>query len=647
MIFTKLSWRNLFSYGDYHTEFALDTDGITFVKGRNKDTGGTNGSGKSVLIDVFSWVLFGKTVKDIPVDAVRCIHTKEAAHACIEFWQGQDYYEINRYRGHKEFGNGVVVKKNGVVDTSVTDGTNKDAQEVIDTILGIDYHALTSSIVFSTEMPLKLPKLTADRRRQFMEMLLGLRAYSEYGKVSKTKAKSIRKGLDEIVVEEREKKNALASQKDDLVKYNGMSKDFNNNKSIALDRLAKQYDDLTSKIDSIDIAKINELKDKISASEIEYKSTEKVITELDLSLQQIDHDIKTIQSSIAETQRSLTTHTKSIEKDFQAQIKLHKQRIDLMKHECPTCQRGWEGIDVEEHNATHNAEITRLTSELNTALRSNQAEYQLIIDGHTESQTAKTKAKSEMSATKTELTKKYKALLTSLSELSEALKAMPKESDLVVLNEQREHLQKTIESKSEEQNPYKKIIDDLSVKIKAAIDILDAVAIKKTALEEDLKYVSFWDESFNNDGLKLFIFETIIPILNNRIAHYLPILFENNKVRCEFDKMMNMFVFLDDVTTSYGNLSQGERKRVDLAIALALLETAQSQHGMSSNVMFFDEIFDSSLDSKAVEIVTKLLYTMPASTIFVISHRSEMTNTFEKTITIEKKNGFSRVSENP
>lgn len=643
MIFTKLSWRNLFSYGDYHTEFALDTDGITFVKGRNKDTGGTNGSGKSVLIDVFSWVLFGKTVKDIPVDAVRCIHTKEAAHACIEFWQGQDYYEINRYRGHKEFGNGVVVKKNGVVDTSVTDGTNKDAQEVIDTILGIDYHALTSSIVFSTEMPLKLPKLTADRRRQFMEMLLGLRAYSEYGKVSKTKAKSIRKGLDEIIIEEREKKNALASQKDDLVKYNGMSKDFNNNKSIALDRLAKQYNDLTSKIDSIDIAKINELKDKISASETEYKSTEKTITELDLSLQQIDHDIKTIQSSIAETQRNLTATAKSIEKDFQAQIKLHKQRIDLMKHECPTCQRGWEGVDVEEHNVTHNAEITRLTSELNTALHSNQTEHQLIIDSHTELQTIKTNAKSEMSVTKTELTKKYKTLLTSLNELSEALKAMPKESDLVVLNEQREHLQKTIESKSEEQNPYKKIIDDLSVKIKAAIDILDSVAIKRTVLEEDLKYVSFWDESFNNDGLKLFIFETIIPILNNRIAHYLPILFENNKVRCEFDKMMNMFVFLDNVTTSYGNLSQGERKRVDLAIALALLETAQSQHGMSSNVMFFDEIFDSSLDSNGMKAVMSILYTMPVKTMFVISHRNEISDMFERVIEVVKHHNLSRI----
>ena len=643
MIFTKLSWRNLFSYGDYHTEFALDTDGITFVKGRNKDTGGTNGSGKSVLIDVFSWVLFGKTVKDVPADAVRCIHTKEAAHACIEFWQGQDYYEINRYRGHKEYGNGVLVKKNGVVDTSVTDGTNKDAQEVIDTILGIDYHALTSSIVFSTEMPLKLPKLTADRRRQFMEMLLGLRAYSEYGKVSKAKAKTIRKGLDESVVEEREKKNALTSQKEDLIKYHGMSKDFTNNKTIELQRLEKQYQELSDKIDSIDIHKINEVKGKILVSESDVKTTEKEIAELTLSLQQIDHDIKILQNSIAEAQRSATAQAKSIDKEYQAQIKLHRQRIELMKHECPTCQRGWEGVDVESHNETHNTEITRLTDELKAALQESQNGFDKQIAEHTDNQKTKTIHKTELSEAKTLLTEKHKALLKSLAELSAALKAMPNESDLVVLKEQRENLQKTIESKSSEQNPYKQIIDDLSNKIKGAIDVLDAVAVKRTTLEDELKYVSFWDESFNNDGLKLFIFETIIPILNNRIAHYLPILFENNKVRCEFDKMMNMFVFLDNTVTSYGNLSQGERKRVDLGIALALLETAQSQHGMSSNVMFFDEIFDSSLDEKGMKAVMSILYTMPVKTMFVISHRNEISDMFERVIEVVKHHNLSRI----
>lgn len=643
MIFTKLSWRNLFSYGDYHTEFALDTDGITFVKGRNKDTGGTNGSGKSVLIDVFSWVLFGKTVKDVPADAVRCIHTKEAAHACIEFWQGQDYYEINRYRGHKEYGNGVLVKKNGIVDTSVTDGTNKDAQEVIDTILGIDYHALTSSIVFSTEMPLKLPKLTADRRRQFMEMLLGLRAYSEYGKTSKAKAKGIRKNLDETVIEEREKKNALASQKEDLIKYNGMSKDFTNNKTIALERLEKQYNELSDKIDNIDVTKINDIKKNIEESQMVSKTTEKEIAELTLSLQQIDHDIKTIQNSISEVQRSSAANAKSIDKDFQAQIKLHKQRIELMKHECPTCQRGWEGTDVDSHNATHKAEIDRLTNELQTAIQENQENLDKTVGEYAASQKAKLSSKTEFSNAKADLARKHKDLMDSLAELSAVLKSMPNESDLVVLKEQREHLQKTIESKSNEQNPYKQIIDDLSTKIKGAIDILDAVDAKKATLENELKYVSFWDESFNNDGLKLFIFETIIPILNSRIAHYLPILFENNKVRCEFDKMMNMFVFLDNTITSYGNLSQGERKRVDLGIALALLETAQSQHGMSSNVMFFDEIFDSSLDSNGMKAVMSILYTMPVKTMFVISHRNEISDMFERVVEVVKHNNLSRI----
>ena len=44
--------------------------GIVLIEGKNKDTKGSNGSGKSVLVEAVVWGLFGKTIRKSTEEAL-------------------------------------------------------------------------------------------------------------------------------------------------------------------------------------------------------------------------------------------------------------------------------------------------------------------------------------------------------------------------------------------------------------------------------------------------------------------------------------------------------------------------------------------------------------------------------------------------
>jgi DNA repair exonuclease SbcCD ATPase subunit len=97
----------------------------------------------------------------------------------------------------------------------------------------------------------------------------------------------------------------------------------------------------------------------------------------------------------------------------------------------------------------------------------------------------------------------------------------------------------------------------------------------------------------------------------------------------------------------FGNLSSGEKKRVNLSMSLAFRDVLHHLHSRV-NLMFIDEI-DASLDASGVENVFKLLKDKTRDEglgLWIISHRPEAVGRFDRTVTIRKQNGFSRIIVN-
>jgi energy-coupling factor transporter ATP-binding protein EcfA2 len=96
---------------------------------------------------------------------------------------------------------------------------------------------------------------------------------------------------------------------------------------------------------------------------------------------------------------------------------------------------------------------------------------------------------------------------------------------------------------------------------------------------------------------------------------------------------------------SYENFSEGEKKRIDLALLFTWRSVAKLKNSVHTNLLIFDEVFDGSLDNNGTEEFLKLLGLVNEGVnIFIISHKGDvLTDKFKHTIRFEKKNNFSRM----
>jgi len=139
------------------------------------------------------------------------------------------------------------------------------------------------------------------------------------------------------------------------------------------------------------------------------------------------------------------------------------------------------------------------------------------------------------------------------------------------------------------------------------------------------------------------------------IAHYVPII---NGLVNKFLGKLNLYVdftideeFKETIKSryrdafSYSSFSEGEKQRIDLAILLTWREIAKMKNSLNCNLLIFDEILDSSLDSTGTESFLKLLNKMKSKcSIFIISHKADaLTDKFDQQMQFEKKNNFSRI----
>jgi len=137
------------------------------------------------------------------------------------------------------------------------------------------------------------------------------------------------------------------------------------------------------------------------------------------------------------------------------------------------------------------------------------------------------------------------------------------------------------------------------------------------------------------------IIDQNLSYLNARLTHYL-------------DRMglPHTVVFQNDLTVSieelgreldFDNLSRGERNRLILSMSWAFRDVFESLY-QAINIMFIDEMIDSGLDTAGVENALGLLKHTSRErnkSVWLVSHRDELTNRVENILRVVKEGGFT------
>jgi DNA repair exonuclease SbcCD ATPase subunit len=97
----------------------------------------------------------------------------------------------------------------------------------------------------------------------------------------------------------------------------------------------------------------------------------------------------------------------------------------------------------------------------------------------------------------------------------------------------------------------------------------------------------------------------------------------------------------------FGNLSNGQRARVNIALSFAFRDVLQSIH-TRVNVCMLDEILDVGLDAIGVTSAAKMLKRKSREeniSLYIISHRDEIDSAFDRRMTVQMSKGFSYINE--
>jgi DNA repair exonuclease SbcCD ATPase subunit len=147
-----------------------------------------------------------------------------------------------------------------------------------------------------------------------------------------------------------------------------------------------------------------------------------------------------------------------------------------------------------------------------------------------------------------------------------------------------------------------------------------------------------------DNGIKTRIIRHYLPIINRTINHYLnamdfPVLFTLDEEFVEHLKSR----YRDDF--AYDSFSEGEKKRIDLALLLTWRAVAALKNSAATNLLILDEVFDSSLDVAGTDEFMKIIAGLEKETnVFVISHKTDqLIDKFSHVVTFEKSRGFSQI----
>jgi DNA repair exonuclease SbcCD ATPase subunit len=97
----------------------------------------------------------------------------------------------------------------------------------------------------------------------------------------------------------------------------------------------------------------------------------------------------------------------------------------------------------------------------------------------------------------------------------------------------------------------------------------------------------------------------------------------------------------------FDNLSRGERNRLILSLSWSFRDVWESLY-QRINLLFIDEMIDNGLDNAGVENAMAILKHMArdrARSVWLISHRDELSARVSTVLKVIKENGFSQFTD--
>ena len=190
--FKTIKWKNFLSTGQHFTE-------IDFTKNKTNLIIGTNGAGKSTILDALCFSLFGRSFRKInKPQLINTVNEKDCVVE-VEFLIGTSEWKV--IRGIKP--NIFEIYCNDKVIDQVS-AANDQQKWLEQTVLKMNYKSFTQIVILGSSAFVPFMQLPTSHRREVIEDLLDIKIFSSMNTVIKEKIRKIR---DEVKTLELKKES--------------------------------------------------------------------------------------------------------------------------------------------------------------------------------------------------------------------------------------------------------------------------------------------------------------------------------------------------------------------------------------------------------------------------------------------------------
>lgn len=216
-----------------------------------------------------------------------------------------------------------------------------------------------------------------------------------------------------------------------------------------------------------------------------------------------------------------------------------------------------------------------------------------------------------------ECKKKFEAKTTRIKELEKEIKVLIKKIDKIIIPITA-HDFETIENYKDSMRDEEFYSERISLK-KEEVDAHGQDVLKH---QKQYDIMKFWEVAFSESGIIKYIIRNILEFFNERANFYLAQL-SKGKFSIEFDDSLAETIYNEGEPAFFDSMSGGEKKRISLAVMLALNDLLLLTGKERSNLIFFDEVADT-LDAQGVVALFEVLKNISEEKkVLIITHNDE------------------------
>jgi DNA repair exonuclease SbcCD ATPase subunit len=271
ILFKKIRWRNFLSTGQHETE-------VDFTKNKTNLIIGSNGAGKSTVLDALTFSLFGKPFRKInKPQLINSVNEKDC-RVEVEFSIGNTEWKVVRGIKPAIF---EIWRNDAALDQSAA---ALDQQKWLEqNVLKMNYKSFTQIVILGSSTFVPFMQLSAANRREVIEDLLDIKIFSSMNTLIKEKIRSVKEDIKVLELKKESLLDKVKMQEEFIEELENRGKDninANKEKIANLDRevgaymvdnavveeglysLQKELDDYVGATDKL--RKLGNLKGKIS-----------------------------------------------------------------------------------------------------------------------------------------------------------------------------------------------------------------------------------------------------------------------------------------------------------------------------------------------------------------------------------------------